>query len=984
MPFVDNAEPAGLVPQLDTPLAVVPPVPPFARLFDAAMQRENPYVSAIEAARQPSMSPLDPSYDPFRNIAGYEDYASSFIAANSDDDVLSIKSRIDTERKRNELLASGGWRGVVANLGAGLVDPIMLIPVGGELISVSRTGRALESALRVGAAAGLTTAAQEVALQATQVTRPISESAIAVAGASLLGSVLGGAAGAIARPLDDGLARSAMRAGEVFDRELQPSSVGAAAVRGTTIDQETIANTLGIDRALAFSSPTLRLASSPSVETRRLGQELADQPLVTRGNVEGIPSPVSVERRISMAQGPLAEGMTALEDAFVQYRLGRAKQFGDEFRIAVSDLIRGRPQGILNMEQFAEAVGRAMRRGDVSDIPEVAQAAKTLREKVFDPLKEQAIATKLLPEDVPVKTAVSYLTRIYNVQKIAAQRPAFEQILTDWLAGLRDPKLAGLAEVDLRDIARQITDQLLGAAPGRTNYSPVPLVRGPLRERTLNIPDALIEDYLEHDVRRIARTYSRTMAADTALTERFGRADMEPAFDRVRENYAQLAEGVTDERANTRLNNQMKADLRDLSAVRDRVRGTFGLPENPDGLWNRAYHIIRDLNYLRLLGGMTISAFPDLGRTVMVHGLMRVVGDGIVPLVRDLSQFRLAANEVKLAGNALDMVLDTRAMALADMLDDYGRWSRFERGLKGLTEGFGVVTLMAPWNSALKQFVGVVSQTRALRAIEAMVEGRPVSRAERTRLAHLGIGPTEAERIAGQFAKHGERGGSGEVWWANTAAWEDTQAADAFRAALSKEVDIAIVTPGQEKPLWMSTGIGKVVGQFRSFAFASTQRVLMTGLQQRDMATLNGVLLMTALGMGAYWVRNQTNPQAKPFPDSGTASGAAQWVREGIDRAGLLGWLFDANNIVEKVTRGAVGVSAVTGSPPMSRYAAQHTLESLLGPTVGFGEAAAQAIGAATGGDWTEADTRAVRRMLPYQNLIGVRHLFDAAEAGLK
>ena len=1087
MPFVDNAVPAGLVPQLDTPLDVVPPVPPFGRLFEAAMQRENPYVSTAEAAMQPSMSPLDPSYDPFRNITGYEDYASSFVGANSDADVLAVKSRIDNERNRNELLASGGWRGVVANLGAGLADPIMLVPVGGELVAVSRTGRVLESALRVGAVGGLTTAAQEAVLQGTQVTRPISESAIAVAGATLLGSVLGGAAGSLARPVDDGLARSASRAGEVYSRELQPSvapsaftirrgyllptegegetrayailsegqpvggahittstdgrtavidniwagdaelarpldpqasrqvvqdflrenpsvqeirepegaiitreqalaptadssTAGAMAVRGTTLDQETIASTLGVDRALAFSSPTLRLASSESVETRRLAQELADQPLVTRGNVEGIPSPVSVERRIALAQGPLAEAMVGLDDAFVRYRLGRARQFGDIARIAVRD-IAGRAAGIMNYEQFAEAVGRAMRRGDASATPEVAEAARTLREKVFDPLKDRAIAAGLLPADVAPATAASYLSRIYNTQRIAAQRPQFEQIITDWLASLRDPKLAGLSELELRDISRQITDQLLHAAPGRTNYSPVPLVRGPLRERTLNIPDVLIEDYLEHDVRRIARSYTRTMAADTALTEAFGRADMEPMLDKVRESYAQLREGVTSERALRRLDAGLKDDLRDLAAVRDRVRGTFGLPEDPDGLWNRAYHVIRDLNYLRLLGGMTVSALPDLGRTVMVHGLMRVIGDGIVPLLTSFRQYRLASGEVKLAGNALDMVLDTRAMALADMLDDYGRWSRYERGLKAMTEQFGVVTLMAPWNAALKQFVGVVSQTRALRAIEALSEGRPVAAAERTRLAHLGIGETEVERIAEQFAKHGERNG---VWWANTAAWEDTRAADAFRAALSKEVDIAIVTPGQEKPLWMSTGMGKVVGQFRSFAFASTQRVLLTGLQQRDMATLNGILLMTALGTGATWIRRQTDPHAQPLPDPGTAAGVATWVKEGVDRAGLTGWLFDANNMVEKLTRGAVGASALTGGPPMSRYASRNAVESLLGPTVGAISDTAQAIGAATGGEWTDGDTRAVRRMLPYQNLIGVRHLFDMAEEGLK
>jgi hypothetical protein len=981
MPFLDDAQPAGFAAQLAEPAQITPPVPPFGRLFEAATQRENPYVSAVEALRQPAPSAYDPSFDPFAHIQGYEDYASAFIGSNNEDDVLSVKTRIDAERKRSALLDAGGWRGLVANIGAGLADPIMLIPVGGELVAVSRTGRALQGALHAGAAAGIGTAAQEAALQSTQLTRPLSESFESIAAATVLGGVLGAGAGVISRDT----AASAARAGEVYERELtsnlSPSTVGAASAR-TTLDQETIANTLGVDRALAFSSPTLRLATSPAVETRQAAQLLADQPLVTRGNIEGIASPISVERRINLAQGPMAEALTAVDDAFVRYRLDRARQFGDIARIGLEDAAQAlRTRAAMTYGEFAEAVGRAMRRGDVSDVPEVAQAARDMRRLLFTPLGNDAIDKGLLPNDVAVETAESYLSRIYNTTKIAAQRGRFERILADWLVTTKDPKLAGMEDIELLDIARQITDQLLGASQSRTHYGPVPLKRGPLKERTLSIPDELIEDFLESDVRVIARAYTRTMAADTALTHAFGRADMEPALDLVREGYARLRADITDERRLRSLDNRMAADLRDLEAVRDRVRGTFALPANPDGLWNRSYHVIRDLNYMRLLGGMTISAFPDLGRTVMTHGIMRVIGDGIVPLVTEFSRFRLAANEVKLAGNALDMVLDTRAMAMADMLDDYGRWSRYERGVKAFADQFGVVTLMAPWNAALKQFVGVISQTRALRTIEDMVEGKRVSVADRTRLAHLGIGEEEARRISREFREFGDR--SSNLWWANTADWGDANTADVFRAAMSKEIDIAIVTPGQEKPLWMSTGIGRVFGQFRSFAFASTQRVMMTGLQRRDMAALNGSLLMVALGMGANWVRHQLDPKGHELPDPSTANGVATWVKEGVDRAGLTGWLFDSNNIVEKVTRGW-GVSALTGGTPMSRYASRHVVESVLGPTIGLGEAAVQAIGAATGGEWTEADQKAVRRMLPYQNTWEARLLFDRAWEGLR
>jgi hypothetical protein len=414
----------------------------------------------------------------------------------------------------------------------------------------------------------------------------------------------------------------------------------------------------------------------------------------------------------------------------------------------------------------------------------------------------------------------------------------------------------------------------------------------------------------------------------------------------------------------------MEADIRDLEAVRDRLRGTYGIPDNPGGLAARAQRVVMDLNYLRLLGGMTISAIPDLGRTVMAHGITRVFKDGIVPMVQDFKQFRLAAKEAKLAGTALDMVLDTRAMSIADVMDDYGRWSKFERGLTAATSKFGLVSLMAPWNSALKQFVGIVSQTRTLEAIENFSKA---TAKEKTRLASLGISPEMAQRIGQMYAKHGEE--SGNLKWANTVKWEDKEAADTFRAHLAKEIDTTIVTPGQERPLWMSKGIGRMIGQFRSFNISSAQRVMMSGLQRRDMATLNGAAMMVGLGMVAYFLKADHERIEKA--DVGT------WIKEGVDRSGLLGWMMDVNGIVEKTTRGAIGVSRLTGGPQMTRYASRGVLESLLGPTAGAITTGAQIVGSAATGEWTEADSKAVRRMLPLQNLIGLKHAFDGAEQGV-
>lgn len=964
-------------------------------------------------------------------------------------------------------------------------------------------------------------------------------------------------------PLEPGFVRVAEEDPAAVPAEVeavpgQGGSVGAKAVRDTTIAEETLKSALGLEKVVKLQDPVLRAVTSPSIETRRIIQDLAETPLYFEKNAAGVASPVAVSTRIKMWDAPLARAVSGMDDLFIRYRLGRDRSMGDIQRVALADTFRRREPGVLDYPSFRKAVGEALRRGETSDIPEVAEAARLMRREVFDPLKEKAIEAGLLPEGVKPETAASYLTRVYDIPSIVAKRPEFERRLVTWLRDLRDKSgarlrefedaarkhesdviqreaehantqgeyeqtkaawetarlgvtaaerdllaarremrealsaytasakrldkfsvadreaalaevdaaavdgavaapgagqrpatsaakakareiaynhrrleerrgraeerlaaaeenlsslrqardtlrvetgansaklahvegelrktraaldkaskafhnekaFAGLEDIELRDVATQITDQVIGASPARSFYEPVPLTRGPLRERTLTISDYAIEDFLESDAETVARIYTRTMAADVELATAFGRADMQDQLDKIASDYARLRVGVTDEAQLVKLDKRMRADLRDVAAVRDRIRGTFALPADPSGFIVRAGRVARNWNYLRLLGGMTLSSIPDAGRAVTVHGIERIVRDGLVPLVTNLRGFRLAAEEAKLAGTALDMVLDSRAMQLSEIWDDYGRLSKFERGVHAMTNRYGVVSLMAPWNAAMKQFAAVVTQSRLLQIAEAMANRvRSLDPKEAEYMTMLGIDGHMAERIVDQFGRHGELQDGG-VRWANTAAWMDREAVDAFRAALVKDVDRIIVTPGQDKPLWMSTELGKTIGQFKTFSLASTQRVTLAALQQRDAAALNGVMLSVGLGMLSYGLSSAAAGR-EPAEDPLT------WVGEGFDRSGILFWLTDVNNMGAKLF----------GLGGSSRYQSRSVSEALLGPTLGAGlDTGVRVVGAAGRGDWQALDTRALRRLVPWQNLFYLRRLFDQAEEGV-
>jgi hypothetical protein len=526
-----------------------------------------------------------------------------------------------------------------------------------------------------------------------------------------------------------------------------------------------------------------------------------------------------------------------------------------------------------------------------------------------------------------------------------------------------------MTDREIRAIVDDITDNILGVASGRLPYDVVSNVRGPMKERTLNIPDSLIEDFLESDIDIVARQYMRTMAPDVEISRLYGDANMQQQLDEVRDSYNELIKQATTEKQRTKLHKQLKNDTRDIEAIRDRLRGTYRQPEDPNSFFIRAGRTLRDANFMRMLGGMTISAIPDLSRPVAVNGL-KPVARGLKALIMSPRVFGMALAEVKKAAVGWDMVLNGRVASLAEITDIYNKGSTFERGLRSASDVFSKLTLMSQWNTALKSFSGVVTQDRILGAVVDVAEGR-ASKSTIKRLASSGIGEDQAKAIARQFSQFGD---DGSLRLSNGHLWENKDALETFRAAVLKDVDRAILTPGEgEKPLWTSSEMGKMVFQFKTFAATAHNKILMADLQYRDAEALNGFLLSVALGGAAYGVKEF-------FAGREISTDPEKLIVESLDRSGAFGYFWDINNIAEKATRGQIGVNKLIGADPMSRYASRNLMGALLGPSMGTVEDLATVTGAVSQGEFTESDLRRVRKLLPGQNLFYIRQLLNSLE----
>lgn len=636
------------------------------------------------------------------------------------------------------------------------------------------------------------------------------------------------------------------------------------------------------------------------------------------------------------------------------------------------------------------SVSRLEKHGDAVEIAEYA-------------LHEAKVMARTLREHAPELTK-----RIREYEKELRRVQGEERALRRRMA--RDEIRADMSDAEMRSVAIRTKQRILSGPAGRVSYDG-PQVRKQggrkkndpglsqsFHSRVLDIPDVKIEKFLKNDIEEIVRATARGMIPDIELTKRFGSLDMELSIKDVKDDFEKINEKIardlkaaikdeTDpdkiEKAKKKAgdrraaaNRQREKAEEDILAIRDRMRGTYRLPDDPNSLGHRVIRGALTVNHFRLMGGVTSSSIPDAPRMVFANGIENFMGPGLKAFTGQLSALKLPLSEVKWAGPGYELVNNTKLASVSDLLAKGGRTSGVERIMDNMRSNFAFTTLIAPWNHTLKSLTGLTVQNRILKATRNLKAGR-ISKKDAIYLSRLGIGQEDALAIAQKFKAHGADVDG--VLWANTSAWQDEYLAEVFHNAMRKEIDRVIVTPGQEKPLVFSGPMGKLIGQFRSYNMAATQRVLLAatqGMAFGDAQVLLMVISQVGLGMMVAKMKAESNGVDTSEWEP------RKWVVEGVDRSGIMAILTEANILLEHGTRGRYGLSALSGQGLITRYHSRNKIGAFLGPTAGLFEDALTASSAILSGDEMSAgDIKAMRRLMLYQNHIGVRRMFDAAEA---
>ena len=558
------------------------------------------------------------------------------------------------------------------------------------------------------------------------------------------------------------------------------------------------------------------------------------------------------------------------------------------------------------------------------------------------------------------------------------------------------------------DVARQIYDHYTGRseASGTVPDFAVPLASGPLKERTFNIPDKLIEPWLENDIRRISDRYARTMAAQIELTRKFGRADMRDQLIAITQEYRDLREQVglaktadealqivgqkkgaldslraslrrqdinkaTKERILAWLNEDEAGAKRDLEAGRDLLLGRYKMDEARSD-FARITDGLLAFNYARAMGGAVIANLGDIYRSAMVNGLGRFMSDGVKPLLTNIEGFRASVKEAQLAGQVGEKWLHQRLATFAEIGDPYSKGTALGRMMENMSRVATKWNGLALFTDFSKSLASVTTQNRLIEAVSGGKEQRW--------LRWAGIDGYMEGRIKEQLATHGRTIDGVRV--AETTKWTDPEAVRAYRAAVSKTVDtISVERSVGDVPLFVNTPIGKLIAQFRTFNLAANQRVLLNGMQEDKARFVGSLIAMTTIGMMVATLRSWRGGEERwnKFKESATNPGFL--LGEGLDNSGIFTIPFEMANTIEKLTQPS-GFSFNPIKTPMmaafpgksqqgesSRFASRDPIGALLGPSAGLPMTLAKALG---------GDVKAGTQLIPFSTYPGMREAVQA------
>ena len=985
----------------------------FGESFEAGFRQYSPAPSIMRMIENFDFED-DPSYDPLADEQIPEGYEWRFLNSASAEETAMRLERLDADLKDLDIIENGNLLAI--GMG-GLVSPLIVSPVGTykTLSNTSFLKRFIGSA-------AFTTAlyAPEEFLIASQNEgrSEFAQTLIPLIGAGVVGGTVGGFFGRritqninpadeFAQEGEEGIFRSA---GSMANPE-------SPIVLKSLMDQEALAET-GIKLEKLKWNPVTRLTQSLNLTSRKIASQLVDmggviQKKVRGGSVTGESMDQSVEtnfrtRYLSM----LMDSIRISDEAYLAFR-GLVAKEGDIGRSIQmlgqksADFIKRTKT--LSEVGFRERVSKAIRNGGVDEVsdnatPHVTKAAQGYK-KLFDGIKKEANDVKLFeiqirkeikglkelvakgkarPDQVMeaerrlaslkqggvlLNTALGYVPKLVRIDKVMANESRFINKVSTWhQQAYQSSKKEG------DDFAIDVMMDYTKSKPffdldeGASSQIDWITQASGTKARKYDIPDKVIEEFLENDIEVLARHHTKTMGIDIELTRSFGDISMKKILKQIAEEYDELIKKAPTTAERQKLKQGLADDLRDIKGLRDRLRGTYGASKDPHNMTSRFVRQMKSFNVLVGMGGAAVSSIPDIVRPVMVEGLKNVYEHGFRNMFKQNRKLlkSLQLRELRQASIAVDATLGLRANSFSDIGDLFGSRFAIERALNQSTGIFFLINGLNYWNQAMKEFSGNIISLRMTSAI--MSDWTKLSKTDRRKLLANGIDANDHARMQKMIKANGQKI-DGE-WVANTDYWSDIMMVRKFRNALNQSVERTIITPGAgDRALWTSTEFGSLITQFKGYGQGATVRLLTSGLQEKDASFWQGAMLLVALAS----IVNETKKIQYGIDKEQTYT---ELLIDAVDRSGALGWFTDVNNSIEKLSDYRLGLRPMMGKKE-GYLPIGAKLGAIFGPTASNITTAGSVATDVLTGEADDKTLRSARFILPTGNLPYLDPIWD-------
>lgn len=402
----------------------------------------------------------------------------------------------------------------------------------------------------------------------------------------------------------------------------------------------------------------------------------------------------------------------------------------------------------------------------------------------------------------------AFFPRFWDKGAIRKNRSELFNILKSWYIAHPevidfDSKTATFVKKQLASDERLIEervnltiDRILGEADP-TNVDKIAFGYGRskhFRHRQVDIPNKLVTNFIVTDPLAVMQTYAARIEPRYEYARMFGDGIDGVLFDMELE---MIRKGKSDR--------DIARMRRDYQHMYDRVAGS--LRRDPDSWDQKAAQFLRDAASFSYMGSAGLAALPDFGRIVMEHDMENVL-KGMQALM-DKNTVKLGANEVRYAGEAIDIL---RGSAHLRLMDDLSNNIDGNELLNTARNAFYIANGLAPMTVIAKQLAGIVD---AHTLIDYSLRYKGLTDQERTWMAKYGLGADDAAKIAKMPFEKTEN----NLYLANTDAWDDEALQLKFRTALNSGVlnTIMAATPA-DKPIindgvvYIPSHIGRMFG----------------------------------------------------------------------------------------------------------------------------------------------------------------------------